>query len=67
MKQKIKNYLHIELITITFVSIIGIVVLPILYIDNVLFAILYFIILCPLIILVIYNIAAKLYTKINKL
>lgn len=67
MKQTIKNYLYLELGIITLALIIYSSVLPLLYIDNVLFAILYFVIPCPLIMFGIYKIVVILYTKINEL
>ena len=67
MKQTIKDYLYLELGIITLAIIICSSILPLLCIDNVLFAILYFVILCPLIMLGIYEIVVILYNKINKL
>lgn len=66
MKQTFKLYLYIELIFITLFIIIGICLIPVLFINNVLFAILYFIIL-PLILLGTFKILVILYNKIDKL
>ena len=66
MKQIFKLYLYIELIFITLFIIIGIFLIPVLYINNVLFAILYFIIL-PLILLGTYKTVFILIDKISKL
>lgn len=67
MKQIVKNYLYLKLVTIitTLLVIISVFILPILYINNILFAILYFIIACILIILGIYKIANVLYNKLT--
>lgn len=67
MKQIIKDYLYLELGIITLVDIICVGLFPVIYIDDVIFAILYFIIPCPLIMLGIYKIVVILYNKINKL
>ncbi len=67
MKQIIKDYLCIELAIITIAIIIGIAVFPLIYIDNVLFAILYLVIIYPLIMLGVYKIAVILNAKTGKL
>lgn len=63
MKQIIKDLLYLELVTIMMAIIIGIAAFPLIYIDNVLFAILYLIIIYPLMMLGIYKIVVTLYTK----
>ncbi len=65
MKQTIKDYLFLLLVIISFAIVIYITLIPVLYINSLLFAILYFIIPCPLIMLGIYKIVAKLYYKIK--
>ena len=67
MKQTIKDYLRFTLGITTTLIIICSGVLPIKYINNILFTILYLVIPCPLILLGIYKITAKSYTIINKL
>lgn len=67
MKQAIKGYLYLELGIITLAIIICVGLFPVIYTDDVIFAILYFVILCPLIMLGIYEIVVILYNKINKL
>lgn len=62
MKQIIKDYLYLELGIIVLAIIIVGGIFPIMYIDNVAFAILYLIILYPLIMLGIYKIVVT-YTK----
>lgn len=67
MKQTIKEYLRFTLgITTTFIIICS-GMLPISYIDNILFAILYLVIPWPLILIGIYKIVVILYNKIDKL
>lgn len=65
MKQTIKDYLFLLLVIISFAIVIYIALIPALYINSMLFAILYFIIPCSLIMLGIYKIVAKLYYKIK--
>lgn len=68
MKQTIKNYLYLELVIITsFIIFSSAILFPVFYINNILFAILYLIIPCPLIIIGIYKIVLILYDKISKL
>ena len=67
MKHIIKNFLYLELGTIMIAIIIGIAVFPLIYIDNVLFAILYLVIIYPLIMLGVYKIAVILNAKTGKL
>lgn len=67
MKQIIKDCLYLELRTIMIAIIIGIAVFPLIFIDNILFAILYLVIICPLIMLGVYKIAVILNAKIGKL
>lgn len=67
MKQIIKDCLYLELGTIIIAIIIGIAVFPLIFIDNILFAILYLVIICPLIMLGVYKIAVILNAKIGKL
>lgn len=67
MKQIIKDYLYLELGVIILAIVIGCGLLPIIFIDNVLFAILYLVVLYPLVALEIYKIVFTLYTKNNKL
>lgn len=67
MKQAIKDYLCCEVAVIAIILIFCIGFLPILYIDNVLFAILYSIIVFPLITLGVYKIVITLLTKIVRL
>lgn len=67
MKQIIKDYLYLELGIIILAIVIGCGLLPIIFIDNVLFAILYLVVLYPLVALGIYKIVFTLYTKNSKL
>lgn len=67
MKQTIKNYLYLELGTITLFVIFSIGLFPIIYINNVLFGILYLVILYPIITLGIYKIVVIVLNKIDKL
>ena len=67
MKQIIKDYLFLELGIVTIAIIIGIVVFPLIYIDNILFAILYFVIIYTLIMLGVYKIVVILNAKTGKL
>lgn len=67
MKQIIKEYLRFTLVITTTFIIICSGVLPISYIDNILFTILYLVIPWPLILLGIYKIVVILYNKIDKL
>ena len=67
MKQIIKNCLYLELVIITLFVIFSIGLFPIIYINNVLFGILYLVIPYPLIIIGIYKIVFILYDKISKL
>lgn len=67
MKQIIKDYLFLELGIVTIAIIIGIVVFPLIYIDNILFAILYLVIIYPLIMLGVYKIVVILNAKTGKL
>lgn len=67
MKQTIKDYLRLMLgLTTTFIIICS-CVLPIIYVNNIFFTILYLIILWPLIVLGIYKITIKSYNIINEL
>lgn len=61
MKQTIKNYLYLVLTIISIVVIFGIGLVPIIYINNVLFCILYLVILYPMIMLVTYKTIIELY------
>lgn len=67
MKQTIKDYLRFTLVITTTFIIICSGVLPISYIDNILFTILYLVIPWPWIMVVIYKIVVILYNKIDKL
>ena len=67
MKSTTKEYLICVIAVITIIFIICAGLLPILSINNVLFALLYSVILYPLIIIGIYKIVFILYDKINKL
>lgn len=67
MKQIIIVYVHFILLVATMFIIACSCLLPIAYIDNVLFVILYSVILWPLIMVIIYKIAIALYNKIDKL
>ena len=67
MKQIIKEYLRFTLVITTTFIIICSGVLPIIYISNILFTILYLVILWPWILLGIYKIVVILYNKIDKL
>ena len=67
MKQIIKEYLRFTLVITTTFIIICSGVLPISYIDNILFTILYLVIPWPWIMVVIYKIVVILYNKIDKL
>lgn len=63
MKQIIKDYLYLQLAIITITVIIGIAILPLIFINNILFSILYIVIIYPLIMLGIYKIVVKLNAK----
>lgn len=67
MKQIIIIYIHFILLAATMFIIAGSCLLPIIYIDNILFVILYIVILWPWIMVVIYKIVIALDNKINKL
>nr|DAW35393.1 MAG TPA: hypothetical protein [Caudoviricetes sp.] len=67
MKQIIKDYLYLKLGIIVLAIIIAGGAFPIMYIDNVLFAILYLVIIYPLIMLGVYKIAVILNAKTGKL
>ena len=67
MKQIIIVYIHFILLVVTMFIIAGSCLLPIIYIDNILFVILYIVILWPWIMVVIYKIVIALDNKINKL
>lgn len=67
MKQTIKEYLRFTLVITTTFIIICSGVLPIIYINNILFTILYLVIPWPLILLGIYKITDRSYTIIDKL
>lgn len=68
MKQIIKNYLHLMLSIIALSIIFSSAILfPLFYINNVLFTILYLIIVWPLIMIGIYQVLIILYDKISKL
>lgn len=67
MKQTIKDYLHLTLGITTIFIIICSCVLPIIYISNILFTILYLVILWPWILLGIYKIEVRSHTIIDKL
>lgn len=67
MKQIIIVYIHFILLVTTMFIIAGSCLLPIIYIDNILFVILYIVILWPWIMVVIYKIVIALDNKINKL
>ncbi len=67
MKQIIITYFYFILVVTTMFIIACSCLLPIAYIDNVLFVILYSVILWPLIMVIIYKIAIALYNKIDKL
>lgn len=60
MKQTIKNYLYLVLTIISIVVIFGIGLVPIIYINNVLFCILYLVIY-TMIMLVTYKTIIELY------
>lgn len=67
MKPTIKEYLIFIVAVITIIFTICAGILPILYINNVLFALLYLIILYPLILIGFYKIVFILIDKIIKL
>lgn len=67
MKQIIKDYLYLELGIIVLAIVIGGGLFPIMYIANGAFAILYLVIIYPLMMLGIYKIAVKLNAKTNYL
>ena len=67
MKQIIIAYLYFILLVVTIFIIMSSCLFPIIYIDNVLFALLYIVILWPWIMTVIYKIAIALYNKIDKI
>ena len=67
MKQIIIVYIHFILLVATMFIIAGSCLLPIIYIDNILFVILYIVILWPWIMVVIYKIVIALDNKINKI
>lgn len=67
MKQIIKNYLCIELAIITIFVIIGIVVFPLIFINNILLSILYLVIILPLMMLAVCKIVVILNAKTGKL
>lgn len=67
MKQTIKEYLRFTLVITTTFIIICSGVLPIIYINNILFTILYLVIPWPLILLGIYKIEVRSHTIIDKL
>lgn len=67
MKSTTKEYLIYVIAVIAIIFIICAGLLPILFINNVLFALLYLVILYPLIIIGIYKIVFILYDKISKL
>lgn len=67
MKQIIKEYLRFTLVITTTFIIICSGVLPISYINNILFVILYPVILWPWILLGIYKIEVRSHTIIDKL
>lgn len=67
MKQIYKEYLIFVIAVITIILILCAGLLPILHINNVLFAFLYLVIPYPLILIGIYKIVVILYNKIDKL
>lgn len=67
MKQIYKEYLIFVIAVITIILILCADLLPILHINNVLFALLYLVIPYPLILIGIYKIVVILYNKIDKL
>lgn len=67
MKQTYKEYLIFVIAVIAIILILCAGLLPILHINNVLFALLYLVIPYPLIIIGIYKIVFILYDKISKL
>lgn len=67
MKQIIKDYLYLELAIIAIAIIIGIAILPLIFINNILLSILYIVIIYPFIMLGIYKIVVKLNDKTGKL
>lgn len=67
MKQIYKEYLIFVIAVITIILILCASLLPILHINNVLFALLYLVIPYPLILIGIYKIVVILYNKIDKL
>ena len=66
MKQIIKDYLYLEL-TIIMIAVIGIAILPFIFINNILLSILYIVMIYPLIMLGVYKILVILNTKTDKL
>ena len=67
MKQIYKEYLIFVMAVIAIILILCAGLLPILHINNVLFALLYLVIPYPLIIIFIYKVVFILYNKIAKL
>lgn len=67
MKQIYKEYLIFVMAVIAIILILCAGLLPILHINNVLFALLYLVIPYPLILIGIYKIVVILYNKIAKL
>lgn len=67
MKQIIKDYLYLQLAIITITVIIGIAILPLIFINNILLSILYIVIIYPLIMLGVYKIVVILNAKTGKL
>lgn len=67
MKQIYKEYLIFVIAVIAIILIICSGLLPILHMNNVLFTLLYLVILYPLIIIFIYKVVFILYNKIAKL
>ena len=67
MKQTIKCYLILVIISIAIILILCACLLPMLHINNLLFALLYLVIPYPLILIGIYKIAFILIDKISKL
>ena len=67
MKQIYKEYLIFVMAVIAIILILCAGLLPILHINNILFVILYPVILWPWIMMVIYKIVIALDNKINKL